>query len=353
MSVAYPSPSVTTASEPPSSARRYVPELDGLRAIAVLLVILFHSNPDGPFEGGWIGCDIFFVLSAFLITSILVEEREKTGRIRYGQFYWRRCIRLFPALIVFLAAYVAVAPIFLPGYPHLRDALIAGFYLSNFAIVIAHIPVMITHTWSLAAEEQFYLIWPATLILIARVKRPVLILGAVWLGLTVLRFTTDDWVARYYGPATHGTGLVLGAILYFLVREGRLSIRPIHAAAAFGLLAALSMYAQIGAPELAITVTELIAALIIGAIVSNPGSMRFLATRYLVGLGKISYGLYLWHYPISRIVRGVGSYWAEFTLTFSLSLALACLSYFTVESWARRLRGSIKPTGLSTAQAVA
>jgi peptidoglycan/LPS O-acetylase OafA/YrhL len=352
MSVAYPSPSIITARELSGPVRRYVSELDGLRAIAVLLVIAFHANPDGPFQGGWIGCDIFFVLSAFLITSILFEERETTGRLRLGRFYWRRCLRLYPALLVFLAAYLAVGPMVLAGYPHWRDALIAAVYVSNFAIVIAHIPVLITHTWSLAAEEQFYLLWPPALLILMRVSRPALFLGLLWLGLTILRYATDDLVARYYGFATHGTGLVLGAFLFFVMRERKLTISPVHALVAFAGLALLSATADISSPELTTSVAEAAAAVIIGAIICNPGSMSFLSTRHLVGLGKVSYGLYLWHYPISRLLRDVGGFWSVFTLTFALSLALACLSYFTVERWARRLRRTDKSASKTPTEAM-
>ena len=324
---------------PKSAARRYIPELDGLRAIAALLVILFHSDREGLFQGGFIGVDIFFVLSAFLITSILVDEQERTGDLRLGRFYWRRAVRLMPALLFFLAAYLALAPLFFPGYPHLRDAVLAGMYVSNFAFVAAQLPPFISHTWSLAAEEQFYLLWPVTLLLLLRTRRPVLLLAAAWGGLTLLRLTEDDWIAYYYGLAPHGTGLVLGAILYFLVKEGRIALRPIHAVAAGAMLAILSVTAQMHASAVAITVAELASALIIGTIVTNSGALRLLAAKPLVGLGKLSYGLYLWHFPISYVLRETGGFLSTFTITFALSLGMACLSYVTIETWARRLRG--------------
>ena len=299
---------------PAPAVRGYVPGLDGLRAIAVLLVILYHSDPDGPFGGGFIGVDLFFVLSAFLITSILVDQKEKTGSIRLGQFYWRRALRLTPALLFFLATYVVVAPMIWPGYPHLRDALIAGFYVSNFAYVAEQIPVYIVHTWSLAAEEQFYLLWPVMLLLLLRWKRPALLLGVIWTGLTAFRFTTDDWFAYYYDLARHGTGLVLGAILFFLLREGKLALSPIHAIFAAAIVAILSVNAQLGASAMAITVAEFASAIVIGTVITNPASLRLLTARPLVGIGKLSYGLYLWNYPISRalgehVCRQHGRHW--------------------------------------------
>lgn len=326
-------------SRPPALGRSYVPELDGLRAIAALLVILFHSDRDGLFQGGFLGVDVFFVLSAFLITSILVDEQDRTGTVLLGRFYWRRAIRLMPALLLFLAVYLAVAPIFFPGYPHARDALIAALYVSNFAFVAAQIPPFISHTWSLAAEEQFYLLWPVTLLLLMRVKRPIWLLVAAWAALTALRFVTDDWIAYYYGLASHGTGLVLGAILYFLVREGKLDLRPSHAAIAGGILAILALNAQMHASTVAITIAEFASAVIIGAVVTNPGAIPVLGARPLVGLGKLSYALYLWHFPISYVLREVGGFATTFTITFALSLGMAMLSYETVEAWGRKLRG--------------
>ena len=325
---------------PPPTAvtRRYVPELDGLRGIAVLLVMLFHADRDGPFQGGFIGVDVFFVLSAFLITSILVEEQERTGTMRLGRFYWRRALRLMPALLLFLAAYLAVAPFVFPGYPHLRDALIAGLYVSNFAFVAAQIPPFISHTWSLAAEEQFYLLWPLTLLFLLRFSRPVWILASVWAGLTLLRLGTENWIAYYYGLATHGTGLIMGAILYFLVRDGALSPRPVHALIAAAIIALLATTAQMHVSAIVITVAEFAAAILIGTAVTNPASLRILTAPALVNLGKLSYGLYLWHFPISYALREVGGFWETFAITFALSLGLALLSYVTVEAWARKLK---------------
>ena len=331
------------------ATRRYIPELDGLRAIAAILVILFHSDREGLFQGGFVGVDIFFVLSAFLITSILVDEQERTGDVRLGRFYWRRAIRLMPALLFFLAVYLALAPVIWPGYPHLRDAVIAGLYVSNFAFVAAQLPPFISHTWSLAAEEQFYLLWPVALLALLRFRQPLLPLAFAWAGLTLLRLVEDDWIAYYYGLAPHGTGLVLGAILFFLVRQGKLELRPIHAWVAGAMLAILSVTAQMHASAVAIIVAEFASAVIIGTIVTCPGSLRLLSAKPLVGLGKLSYGLYLWHFPITYVLRETGGLWSTFTITFALSLGMASLSYVTVEAWARRLRGPRPATSANAA----
>jgi peptidoglycan/LPS O-acetylase OafA/YrhL len=327
---------------PPVATKRYIPGLDGLRAIAVMLVIAYHCEPQGLVQGGFIGVDLFFVLSAFLITSILVDEKERTGAIRLGRFYWRRMLRLMPALLLFLTTYAVIAPMIISEYPHLRDAAIAGLYISNFAFVAWQIPLFIKHTWSLAAEEQFYLLWPVILIMLLRTKRPMLLLGVVWVGLTAMRLAGDDWVVNYYGLAHHGTGLVLGAILFFLVRAGKFALRPVHALFAAALLAVTSLNAQLGAAALPISVAEFASAVIIGTVVTNPAGLQLLAARPLVVLGKLSYGLFLWNYPIALVMRSYGGFWETFAITFALSLGLAALSYVTIESWTRRLRSGHK-----------
>jgi peptidoglycan/LPS O-acetylase OafA/YrhL len=336
---------------PVGTLRQYVPELDGLRAIAVLVVILYHTDPQGAFRGGFIGVDLFFVLSAFLITSILHDEKETTGKIRLAQFYWRRMLRLMPPLLLFLTAYVAVAPLIVPGYPHLRDAMIAGAYLSNFAYVAEQIPPYIRHTWSLAAEEQFYLLWPAVLLVLMRVQRPALLLGAIWLNLTALRLTTDDWIAYYYGFLPHGSGLVLGAILFFLVRDRKLVLGPAHTLVAAAVLAIIATTADLHESAFVITVAEIASAVIIGTVMTNRLPMKLLAFRPLVTLGKLSYGLYLWHYPIVFCLRGSGNFWINFAFTLTVSLILAGLSYLTIERWARGLRAPDKPVAAPLAEA--
>lgn len=177
------------------------------------------------------------------------------------------------------------------------------------------------------------------LLLLLRARRPLLFLGLAWAGLTLLRFATDDWITYYYGLATHGTGLALGAILFFLLREGKLELRPSHAWVAAGMLLVLAVSAQMHVSALVITVAEFASAIIIGTIITHPGALKLLAAPLLVWLGKLSYGLYLWHFPITYVLREVGGFWSTFTITFALSLGMAMLSYRTVESWARSLRG--------------
>lgn len=320
-------------------ARRYVPEFDGLRALAAILVVLFHSDPGGLFSGGFVGVDIFFVLSAYLITSILAGEQQATGRIRLVPFYLRRTMRLAPALLLMLAAYVLVAPLLWPGHPHGRDALIAGSYTANFAYASTQLPVYLSHCWSLASEEQFYLLWPVVLggLLVARHRLPILV--AAWAALTLLRLSwPGDWFGYYYGFLPHGTGLILGAILYFAVRDHGLRLRPVHALLGTMLIASLLTTGFISRSASTILFAELGAALIIGAIaVGNTRGMGLLASRPLVAVGKLSYGVYLWHYPIAYALRDHLGLGLTFAATMALSLVMAAISFSTVEAWGRRL----------------
>lgn len=321
-------------------ARQYVPEFDGLRALAAILVVLFHSDPGGLISGGFVGVDVFFVLSAYLITSILAAEYDRTGRIKLLQFYARRTLRLAPALILMLGAYLLVAPLLWPGYPHGRDALIAGSYTANFAFAANQLPRYLSHCWSLASEEQFYLLWPILLgsLLDARQRLPILV-GA-WGGLTMLRlFWPGDWFGYYYGFLPHGTGLILGAILFFAVRDHHLRLRPVHALFGALLICSLLTTGFIARSAATILFAELGAALIIGAIAcGNVKGMGLLASPPLVALGKLSYGIYLWHYPIAYALRDHFGLGLTFVLTFALSLLLAAISFRTVEAWGRQIK---------------
>ena len=136
---------------------RYNPALDGLRAVAVILVISDHCFVP-VFDQGYFGVDLFFVLSGFLITRLLVDEIDATGRVDLWRFYLRRFLRLAPPLLLFLIAYVLIAPWFWPQFDflsHMRDAGLAGFYLSDYSQALWHSPKVLIHTWSLSVEETF------------------------------------------------------------------------------------------------------------------------------------------------------------------------------------------------------
>src|SRR3546814_6270958 len=143
----------------------FFPALDGLRAVAVLAVMVFHAMT-GFATGGFLGVDVFFVLSGYLITCLLLVEHHGAGRIAISAFYLRRALRLYPALLLMLAVYLLAAPWLFPEASvssHARDALLAGTYLSDYSYAFFKEPFYLKHTWSLAAEEHFYLLWPLLL----------------------------------------------------------------------------------------------------------------------------------------------------------------------------------------------
>src|SRR5438874_2564773 len=155
----------------PARSLGYQPALDGLRAVAVLAVFGFHATSSGV-PGGYVGVDLFFVLSGFLITSLLLEERVRTGRVRLSWFYARRFLRLAPALVALLLCYVLCYGLWKGDrWPTaLKSAGLAAVYLSNWARSLGVNDMgWVGHTWSLSVEEQFYLLWPPLLLLGFRV----------------------------------------------------------------------------------------------------------------------------------------------------------------------------------------
>ncbi len=319
---------------------RYLPELDGLRAVAVLSVVLFHSRPDGPASGGFVGVDIFFVLSGFLITSVLMADNDQAN-LGLRRFYWRRFLRLMPPLLLFLAGYLLVAPFIWPNHNHLRDAALSAGYVSNYSYAFWRLPFYIQHTWSLAVEEQFYLVWPLVLPLLVRSRNPLPWLIAAYLAATLWRSTFgDDWLSYYYRFDTRMSGLLLGAILYFALPYVRGS-----AAAAWGgaaLLAATVLLGNISRAAWFIPMAEAAAAAIIWALVTGKAGAVGAALRWkpAVVLGKLSYGIYLWHFPIAYALRDDLPFAATTIIVTMCSVALAAFSYVTIEAWARRVKSN-------------
>lgn len=312
---------------------RYSPGLDGLRALAILIVMLFHSNPN-VLVGGYVGVDLFFVLSGFLITSILVEEYNKTGSIDLKRFYIRRFFRLAPALLVMLAGYLLVAPFVWPGEPHGRDALFAGLYLSDFTLPAGLGPDHLVHSWSLAIEEQFYLLWPLLLAPLLRSGRAIPTMLAVLMAMFIWRSQFADWKDHYYRLDTHSSGLIVGAVLQFV--GWRTSRWVGLAGLAIFLFVALFAERAWNAP--AILAAEIAAVMLIASVTES----KWLEAPLLVHIGKLSYGLYLWHYPIAHYLRTRFDFFETATMTLALSYLLALLSYHTVEAWSRRIKSRME-----------
>ena len=337
---------------------QFRPDLEGFRGIAILLVLLCHARLPGA-EAGFIGVDVFFVLSGFLITGLLVDESQRTGRIRLGAFYGRRARRILPAAVVvlgstLLAAQLVLSPLDLPRVAD--DAFAASLSVANVRFALdatnyfapdAASPVL--HFWSLGVEEQFYLLWPVLLLLAARTRRPrlamtlliaVLLVGSFLLSV-VTTVTNGPWA--YYLLPTRAWQLAAGGLLALAMPWFGRASRPFSALIGWlGLALLVAGLVVIGPmteyPGLAALLPTLGAAGIIasGGRAGSPGRI-LLATPPLRWLGRISYSLYLWHWPIlvlAPVALGLGA--SEFgpaegdlALRLGLVLVAVVLAAFT------------------------
>ena len=334
---------------------QYNPALDGLRAVAVVLVISDHCGVP-VFDQGYFGVDLFFVLSGFLITRLLADEIDATGRVELWRFYLRRLLRLSPPLLLFLTAYLLIAPSLWPQFDlllHLRDAALVGFYLSDYSQAFFHNPKVLIHTWSLSVEEHFYLVWPFAVLLLARIEPRwrlvglfgIYLLASAW---RIFEYETVGWDATYYRFDTRISGLVCGALLAtFLQQKGQISERAANFAGLFAW-AALVLCLSIGfweAPWSLVVMTNLahVAAigLLMAASTKNSWVSSALSAPPLVAIGIISYGMYLWHYPAALYFRELAPWYLTGPIVLGFSIAIATVSYLTVERPLQRYRHSL------------
>jgi peptidoglycan/LPS O-acetylase OafA/YrhL len=345
--------------------RRYMPGIDGLRAIAVMGVILYHLNIP-LFQGGFSGVTVFFVLSGYLITDILIDEWNKNNKINYLQFMIRRFRRLAPAVLVMI--FIVTLWVMVTNHPSFEklrsDFFSSILYLTNWWYIFHEVSYFdsfgpaspLTHIWSLAIEEQFYLIWPLLMILgLLFIKRKrfrvlVILVGVVisaWL-MAFLYIPGEDPSRVYYGTDTRAFSLLLGAALAFVWPSQRLSkTLPRHAsfvleiAGITGLLLMVSLFVitsqfdpfhyQGGMLLLSIITILVVAAL------AHPASKlaKWLSVKPLQWIGIRSYGIYLWHYPIiiltTPIVNTDGLNFWRITLQIVSTLFISELSYRFVE----------------------
>jgi peptidoglycan/LPS O-acetylase OafA/YrhL len=323
----------------------YRPALDGLRGIAVLMVMIFHFHP-GFGSGGFLGVDVFFVLSGFLITSLLLDEWHRTQGISLRRFYVRRALRLLPALLLMLAVTVPFVGI-------IWGAVTIG-YVANWFLAFGWLPISpLSHVWSLSVEEQFYLIWPLTLGTLLRVGLPrrgvlgvttLLAVGSALLKVA-LWSNTGSWLRLYHGSDTRADALLIGcalamAVTWRFVPSHRSFGWGVQAAAiaAAGLLVWLGCTANIGDAFLyrdgGLTLVALAAGALVLQAVSFPIPVLRAALEWplLVGVGRISYGLYLWHYPISWIpVPGDVNPIVVLVARFVASFAVAGACFYWIE----------------------
>jgi peptidoglycan/LPS O-acetylase OafA/YrhL len=317
----------TSEPSPPAApgaggADRFRPDLEGLRAIAVLLVLLYHAGVPG-FGGGYVGVDVFFVLSGFLITGIIVRELEASGTIRLAAFYARRARRLLPAAALALAVTVAASALFLPPLrvPDVAaDGAAAALYVSNLRFALLETdylqaelaPSPLLHYWSLGVEEQFYLFWPALLLVVSRLggRSPgrlaavIAIVGVASFALSVvLTRVAAPWA--FYSLPTRAWELAIGGLLAIAAVRGlQLPRWAALGAGALGvaMIVAAGVVIHTGTPfpGTAALLPTIGAGLVIAAGLGRlvEGASRLLAVAPLRFLGRISYSLYLWHWPM-------------------------------------------------------
>ncbi|MCQ2752222.1 MAG: acyltransferase [Coriobacteriales bacterium] len=361
------------------SAKRYIPSLDGLRTLAVFAVILYHLNVPGS-QGGLLGVTVFFVLSGYLITGILINEFETSGSIKLLKFWLRRIRRLFPA-IVFVVLIVACFCIFInhPLLTKMKPDIIPGlFWFENWWYVIRDMsyfealgdPSPLTHFWSLAIEEQFYLVWPIILLIIFKlggnkkiVRILCLILAAISAGL--MAFLYDpliDPTRVYYGTDTRAFSLLIGGWLSIVwpgitftenrtQTVSRKSIAIFDIVAFIALLGLLAMMIFVeGTSAFMYRGGIVIASILTAVIIANLVHPRTLLSKIfsfypLVWLGKRSYAMYLWHFPIilllKPLVRLEGGYpWWFVLLAIALTILISAISFTFVEEPIRK--GALK-----------
>jgi len=370
---------------------RYWPGLDGLRGVAILVVILYHAflfasptrseldqglSPIGSAvwallrqgQSGYVGVVVFFALSGFLITALLVSERGKSGTTSFRAFYARRALRLLPALCLLLvvgAIYAALRPSAPAAHGYWGDAAATLFYVMNW-VQASHAQFQthfLSHAWSLSIEEQFYALWPLVfVVLIGRAGdkriRALVVVALLALGSALLRLAM--WLRGasitriYYGLDTRGDALLIGCLLGLLVSwgmlpTGRVFDRLVHVAGWLGILA-LGVIATLPLHDAHLmydglyTVVPLATVAVILAVVNRPSALlsRVMSVRPLVAIGKVSYGLYLWHFPVFLVLGRSQthlSFVPNLILELVVTVAITVASYNLLEKRFLRLKG--------------
>ena len=317
----------------PGGGQGYLPELDGIRALAVLAVVAFHAKAPG-FGGGFLGVDLFFVLSGFLIGRTLASEFLRTRTISIVGFYKRRLLRLTPALFFMLALYGVLALCVGLGEQAAREIPLAALYLTDYSKGLSGVPTYLSHTWSLSVEQHFYLAAPLVLLPLFRAAPQallvrlllMLVVATLWRWWELLQ--SFNWWLIYARFDTRLSGLLLGMSFGVIGRQlpgaagwaGFLAVGIAMAFAEWAKLTALvgwMLLAEVGA-----------LLLILGA-----SGLTWLRVWPLIWLGRRSYGIYLWHYPLMLWMRKAGYSW-EWTLPVgsAVAIVMAEVSYRWVET---------------------
>ncbi len=355
----------------PESKSRYIPALDGLRAFAVLAVIAYHMHMFWA-PGGLLGVTVFFVLSGYLITSLLLIEYDNTGKINLPQFWLRRVRRLVPAIVFVIVCTVVLCTIFNHALlTKMRPDIVPSLLFFNNWWQIFHdvsyfealgSPSPLAHFWSLAIEEQFYLVWPVALFAALKLgakkttmRNATLVLAAISAIAMMLMFNPvagADPSRVYYGTDTRAFSLLIGAWLAFiwpshllgaksgvrLTKNERRVFDGVGIAALVGLLAMVA-FSNGFSPFLyrgGLVLCSVLTAVVIAVMVHPASALgRVARAKPLVWVGKRSYGIYLWHYPLLLIMNpnpGVQTPWWLYLIQLVVIFACAAFSYRFVEN---------------------
>jgi len=313
----------------------YIPALDGLRALAVVAVLLYHADQSW-IPGGFLGVDVFFVISGYLITCLLLSDWQQTHGIGLKRFWYRRARRLLPALFTMLFVVSLYAILFLPDVlDQLRGEVVSALlYVENWFLIFRDLsyfqsagrPPLLQHVWSLAVEEQYYLFWPLILMLVLTVwgkSRKALLIGVLCgvaistLEMAILYHPSQDPSRVYYGTDTRVAALLLGSALAFvwapwrlIGRTGRSAGIVLDGVAVLSAIVLFWMFLNVGEfdPDLyrgGFLIVAIVSALLIAATV-HPASKLvplLLGFSMLRWIGIRSYGIYLWHWPIYMVTR--------------------------------------------------
>lgn len=325
----------------------YKPSLDGLRALAIILVVLSHANFK-YFQNGGIGVSIFFTLSGFLITTLLLDEFDVKDKISFKTFYVRRAFRLFPALYVMLLAVAIYTCFFWTGQDQKNifyDLLSSALYLYNISWSWGWGAknYLVYHTWSLGVEEQFYLFWPFILVLFLKLKKKVALINYLILFILLV------WISKGFNNFNYVAGSIvkesifMGCLLALLRNTQKIpeKIPGIFPIISLILLIYLGVFPnkylnQINETFLPNIVGIATSFLIIYLLNENALS-SFFSNKYMVFIGKISYSLYIWHLPVFKMFyyHSTLPSIVSFILKFAVTLILSLLSWYLVEKAAR------------------
>lgn len=330
----------------------YRPALDGLRGLAVLLVLAGHAGLPLMHHSQNTGVTTFFTLSGFLITFLLLTEIQTTGRLNLAAFYLRRALRLLPALLFLIAVLGLgvhiVNRIGVHYQPNFwRNAGYAVLYVGNFVRAGGESMTLFNHTWSLSVEEQFYLIWPGVVIGLTwwsrrNPRHVAVVLTTLALVFTVWRVAVlhvfDGGLYTYYGPDTNAFALTAGAALAAWMRVSRRACLPRRGAAlglcviAFGAMCPwFVLYSTSFTPEIPAFAAVVGTVLVLSATMDGHALLEWSPLRWL---GTVSYGVYLWHYPLIMLViyapRHLPQPWLNLAMC-ALSIVVAAISFYAVE----------------------